>query len=214
MLCGGGVDSAVLLAEAVRAFPAVHPLYVRCGLIWEEAEEAHLRRFLAAMAAGSLQPLRAFDQPIADTLSGHWSLTGRGVPGFDTPDEDSYLPGRNLLIFPKPLVWCLSNSVRLLATAPLGSNPFPDADAEFYDTLGTLAGRAMGGSLRIVRPFADMGLTKAEVIRRGHGLPLEHTFSCFQPRDGLHCGRCAKCGERQRGFRDAGVKDPTHYFPT
>ena len=29
VLASGGLDSAVLLAEAARAYPAVHPLYVR-----------------------------------------------------------------------------------------------------------------------------------------------------------------------------------------
>ena len=51
VLVSGGVDSAVLLAEAVRVYPAVHPLFVRTGLFWEAAELDHLNRFLAAIRA-------------------------------------------------------------------------------------------------------------------------------------------------------------------
>ncbi|MBI1322835.1 7-cyano-7-deazaguanine synthase, partial [bacterium] len=41
--------------------------------------------------------------------------------------------------------------------------------------------------------------------------PLEHTFSCLSPVDGGHCGRCNKCAERQKVFRDAGIADLTSY---
>ena len=50
MLVSGGLDSAVLLAEAVRVYSAVHPLYVRAGLLWETVEQIYLHRFLAAIA--------------------------------------------------------------------------------------------------------------------------------------------------------------------
>src|SRR5947209_1697567 len=41
VLVSGGLDSAVLLAESARERPSVFPLYVRFGLLWEEAELAH-----------------------------------------------------------------------------------------------------------------------------------------------------------------------------
>ncbi|MDO8730180.1 MAG: 7-cyano-7-deazaguanine synthase, partial [Candidatus Omnitrophota bacterium] len=42
-------------------------------------------------------------------------------------------------------------------------------------------------------------------------LPWEKTFSCLNPKDHRHCGRCQKCAERRAGFRAAGVTDPTRY---
>ena len=209
VLVSGGLDSAVLLAEAVRVYPAVHPVYVRTGLLWEAAERAHLDRFLVAVQPPALRPLVVLDQPCGGLYAGHWSVTGRGTPSAADPDEADYLPGRNLLLFVKPLLWCLLNGVPELATAPLAANPFPDATPAFYDGLAELAGRAVGGAVRVLRPFAH--LTKPEVISRGRHLPLEHTFSCNRPVGLRMCGRCSKCGERQRGFRDAGVADPSDY---
>jgi 7-cyano-7-deazaguanine synthase len=211
VLTGGGIDSAVLLAEAARAYPAVYPLYVRVGSFWEEAEEAHLRRFLDAVAGPALRPLVTLDQPVADLYGPHWSLTGEGVPAADTPDDAVYLPGRNVLLLAKPLLWCHLHAVPELATAPLGSNPFPDATAGFYDAFAAAVGRAVGGSVRVLRPYADLGLHKPDVLRRGAGLPLRHTFSCLRPADGRHCGRCNKCAERKAGFVAAGMTDPTEY---
>ena len=55
------------------------------------------------------------------------------------------------------------------------------------------------------------GRTEAEVIERGQGLALEHTFSCINPRTGLHCGSCNKCAERRRAFAALGTRDATAY---
>jgi 7-cyano-7-deazaguanine synthase len=211
VLVSGGLDSAVLLAEVIRAYPAVYPVYVRVGSFWEPAEEAHLRRFLAAVAGPALRPLVVLEQPVADLYGPHWSLTGDNVPGPDTPDDAVFLPGRNVLLLAKPLLWCLLNGVPELATAPLGSNPFPDATPEFYDAFAAAVGRAVGGSVRVLRPYADLGLHKTDVLRRGAGLPLGETFSCIRPAGGRHCGRCNKCAERQAGFAAAGMTDPTGY---
>jgi 7-cyano-7-deazaguanine synthase len=174
-------------------------------------EQEYLLRFLAAVAGPTLKPLTVLAQPVADLYGPHWSLTGKDVPALGTPDEDCFLPGRNVLLLAKPLLWCHLTGVPELATAPLGSNPFPDATPEFYDGFAGLVDRAVGGTVRVLRPYADLGLHKVDVLRRGAGMPLEHTFSCLRPAGGLHCGWCNKCGERRDGFRAAGLPDPTRY---
>ena len=54
VLVSGGLDSAILVGNAIREFAAVHPLYVRQGLYWESVELQHLRRFLRAIRAPTL----------------------------------------------------------------------------------------------------------------------------------------------------------------
>jgi 7-cyano-7-deazaguanine synthase len=211
VLVSGGLDSAILLGEAVRAYPAVHPLYIRTGAAWEAVERDFLGRFLDAVRTPALRPLVTLDLPVADVYGRHWSLSGDGVPAADTPDEAVYLPGRNVILLSKALIWCHLNGVPEVATAPLGSNPFPDATDEFYDGFADVVSRAVSGRVRVLRPYAALGLHKADVLRRGGGLPLGHTFSCIQPVGGRHCGRCNKCAERQAGFVSAGMADPTRY---
>lgn len=211
VLVSGGLDSAILLAEALRAAPTVYPVYVQVGAHWEAVELAHLRRFLDAVAAPNLKPLTVLAQPVADVYGPHWSLTGDGVPASDSPDDAVFLPGRNVLLLAKPLLWCHLNGVPAIATAPLASNPFPDADAAFYDGFAGVVSHAVAGRVRVLRPYAVLGLTKADVLRRGVGVPLAHTFSCIDPAGESHCGRCNKCAERRHGFRAAGLSDPTTY---
>ncbi len=93
VLISGGLDSAVLAVELVRDHVRVHPLYVRSGLRWEDAELAAARAFLAAVRAPGLESLVILDEPISDVYGPHWSTGGDEVPGSETPDEAVYLPG-------------------------------------------------------------------------------------------------------------------------
>jgi 7-cyano-7-deazaguanine synthase len=209
VLVSGGLDSAVLLAELCRTQPAVHPLYVRFDLVWEEAELTHLRRFLGAIACPALRPLVVLDMPVRDLYGQHWSITGEGVPPAGTPDEEVFLPGRNVLLLAKALLWCHLHDVEAVALAPLEANPFPDATPEFFLAFERVVNHAVNGRVRVCFPYR--GLHKVEVLRRGGGLPLEWTFSCIRPVAGLPCGACNKCDERRRAFAEAGLLDPTPY---
>ncbi|MGL4421025.1 MAG: 7-cyano-7-deazaguanine synthase [Gemmataceae bacterium] len=213
VLISGGLDSAVLLAEALTVYPAVQPIFVRVGSLWEEIEERYLRRFLQAVWQPNLRPLLTLSQPVDDLYGNHWSLTGEQIPDANSADDAVFLPGRNVLLLAKALLWCHLNGIPELATAPLVTNPFPDATPTFYDGFAAIVSTAVAGNVRVLRPYANLGLFKVDVLRRGAAVatPFEHTFSCIDPQLGLHCGRCNKCAERQQGFAAAGLADPTHY---
>ncbi len=209
LLFSGGLDSAVLLHHLLSQGEVVQPLYIRCGLIWETDELQAARRFLKHCSPKRVAPLVVLHQPVDDLYGPHWSLTGQGVPDETTPDEAMYLPGRNVLLVTKAALWCHLQGIRRLALGVLGPNPFPDATASFFATLEQLLNQALGTQLRLERPFGN--LTKDQVLNQAQGLPLELTFSCAQPQNGLHCGKCNKCYERKMVFRRLGQPDPTRY---
>ena len=209
MLASGGLDSAVLVAEFLQQGRVVHPMYIRFGLAWEHTEEEHLRRFLGTLDSSELRPLVVLQLPVQPLYESHWSVSGSGVPDEDTTDDAVYLPGRNLLLLAQPAVWCALHDVHAVALGTLKGNPFPDSTREFFDEFAALAQRAMGHTLEVLTPYAER--TKAEVIERGRGLELQHTFSCIDPRDGLHCGQCNKCAERKRAFSALAIDDATPY---
>jgi 7-cyano-7-deazaguanine synthase len=209
VLTSGGLDSAVLCVDMIGDFRRVIPIYVRSGLVWENAELAALERFLKALKTEALSSLVVLEEPIADVYGSHWSTSGAGVPSSESADQAVYLPGRNFLLTVKAAIWCRLRNVEALALGSLGSNPFADSTPEFFATLQNLLNRALGGELRLVRPFNR--LQKAEVLLRGKHLPLHLTFSCINPVRGLHCGQCNKCAERKKGFQSAGIVDTTPY---
>ena len=210
MLLSAGLDSAVLAALEART-RIVQPIYVSAGLAWETEERSALERLLAS------GPYTAVTAPVYLTLSvtdvypaTHWALRGE-PPAFDTPDEDVYLTGRNIVLLSKAAIYCAQHRIGRLALGPLAGNPFPDATPEFFGSMARALSLGLAHEIAIDTPLASMH--KEDVIRLGVELnvPLELTLSCMNPARGLHCGRCSKCRERRDAFRSAGVADATAY---
>lgn len=217
VLLSGGLDSAVLVAhEAQHA--TVQPVYVSVGLAWEAGELAMVDRLLSAPTfGGRVLPLARVAFTMRDVYPPtHWAI--RGVPpAYDTPDQDVYLAGRNLVLLTTAAVLATQSQAHRIALGPLAGNPFPDARPEFFSAMATALSLGLGHTIEIATPFLEW--QKAEVIQRGAelGVPLELTLSCMNPSAGaagappMHCGLCSKCRERRDTFAAAGVADPSVY---
>jgi len=209
VLFSGGLDSAIMLSQLLAEERQVWPLFVDCQLHWQPEELHACRRYLQAVRQPSLEPLVVLHMPLADLYDDHWSITGRGVPRASDPDENVYLPGHNPLLMVKAQVWCRLHSVSELALGSLASNPFADASDDFFVQFEAAMDQAVSGHVKLVRPLAH--LDKVSVMQLGSELPLELTFSCLSPCEGMHCGACNKCAERQQAFRQADQVDRTPY---
>jgi 7-cyano-7-deazaguanine synthase len=221
VLLSGGLDSAVLVADEAAA-GEVQPIYVRVGLAWEAAEEAIVARFLDSAPVkargGRIRPLVSLSVDMRDVYAAtHWAMEGH-PPGYHTPDEDVYLPGRNVILLGKASVFCAARGIDRLVLGTLAHNPFPDATSEFRSAMANALSLGLAHPLRIDAPYA--GTSKADVVRRGAalGVPFELTMSCMNPRPApgdpsstIHCGECSKCRERHDAFVEVGVADPTEY---
>jgi len=210
VLFSAGLDSAVLAAAEARN-GRVHPIYVSCGLAWETQELEAVDRLLATTVFDGVSPIARLTFPARDLYPAtHWALTGN-PPAFDTPDEDVYLAGRNVMLLSKAAIHCVRQSVHRIALATLSNNPFPDATPEFFAALSRALSLGLNHEIEVATPFA--ALHKEDVVKLGVelGVPLEVTLSCMNPRAGKHCGLCSKCRERRDAFHEAGVEDRTPY---
>lgn len=217
VLLSGGLDSAVLLAHEAEAHP-VWPVYVKVGLAWESLELNMVGRLLAhpAMSRRRVNALASVEFSMRDVYPpSHWAIRGT-PPAYDTPDEDVYLAGRNLVLLSKAGVLAAVKRARRIALGPLAGNPFPDARPAFFSAMGEALSLGLDHSIEVAAPFLDW--EKEDVIRRGLDLdvPLELTLSCMNPVDGgagppLHCGQCSKCRERRDAFAAVGADDPAAY---
>jgi 7-cyano-7-deazaguanine synthase len=214
VLFSAGLDSAVLLAHAAATSEdaRIQPIYVSAGLAWEAEEIAMARRFLSAQVVSSrLAPLVTLTVDMRDVYPPtHWAIRGE-PPAYDTPDEEVYLEGRNVVLLSKASVFMARARIPRVLIGPLSGNPFPDATPAFFDTMARALSIGLAAPIAIEAPFVSM--SKADVIRLGLslGVSFELTLSCMQPRRGQHCGRCSKCRERTEAFEEVGVKDPAEY---
>jgi 7-cyano-7-deazaguanine synthase len=200
-----------VLAAAEARTARVQPIYVRAGLAWDRPEIEALDRLLREPVFAALEPPAQLTFTVRDLYpETHWAITGT-PPAFDTPDEDVYQVGRNIVLLTKAAIYCARRDIGRLAIGPLAGNPFPDATPAFFTAIAGALSLGLAHPIEVAAPFAAM--TKREVIELGLrlGVPLELTLSCMNPQDGSHCGRCSKCRERRDAFAAAGATDTTSY---
>ncbi len=97
----------------------------------------------------------------------HWAVRGE-APASDTPDEDVYLEGRNVVLLSKAAVYMARAGISRVLIGPLAGNPFPDATAAFFDAMARALSIGLAAPIAIEAPFAT--LHKADVVALGRSL--------------------------------------------
>ena len=132
----------------------------------------------------------------------------------------TYVPARNTIFLSFALAWAevLKSSDIFIGVNAIDYSGYPDCRPEYIDAfermanLATKAGVESTTKIRIRTPL--IRLTKAEIIQKGIELGIDYalTHSCYDPfPQGQACGRCDSCQLRKKGFKEAGVLDPTQY---
>jgi 7-cyano-7-deazaguanine synthase len=221
VLLSGGMDSATSLGWAKARGWACHALVIDYGQR-HRTELAAARRVAEALGAAELRvvtvDLRAIggsaltaDQPVPVDRDER-AIGAGGIP-------DTYVPARNTVFLAIALGWAetLGASDLVAGMNALDYSGYPDCRPEFvraFEALAAVGTRAgvEGAAIRVHTPL--MALDKAGIVRLGLSLGVDFalTHSCYDPApDGAACGRCDACRLRAKGFREAGVPDPTRY---
>jgi 7-cyano-7-deazaguanine synthase len=116
VLFSGGLDSAVLLALELRSHRPVYPVHIRSGFA-EDAERRAIDRLLASPVFAGAAPLSTLNFDMRVCPETHWAVVGQ-PPAYDTPDEDVYLEGRNIVLLSKTAILCARLRVNRIALGP------------------------------------------------------------------------------------------------
>jgi 7-cyano-7-deazaguanine synthase len=220
VLLSGGLDSYTAAAMAREAGFDLYALTVKYG-------QRHAQEILAARRVAEALGVQAHRELAVDLAAlGGSALLGDGEVPKNGPDPgaipSTYVPARNTVLLALSLAWAevLGAYDIFIGVNALDYSGYPDCRPEFieaFERAAALATRAgvEGGRFRIQTPL--IGMTKAQIIRRGVELGLDYglTHSCYDPHPGgAPCGRCDSCVLRARGFEEAGEKDPlvAHVF--
>lgn len=150
------------------------------------------------------------------------ALTDAGIAVPEQPGEGipvTYVPARNTVFLACALAWAevLGAQDLYIGVNAVDYSGYPDCRPEYvraFEQVANLATRAGVEGARFTVHTPLMELDKAGIIRLGVGLGVDYslTHSCYDPApDGRACGACDSCRLRARGFRAAGVPDPTRY---
>ncbi len=220
LLLSGGLDSTTCLAWALAEGFACHTLAVDYGQR-HRVELAAARRVAAALGVQDHREVRVDLRAIGGS-----SLTSdEAVPKehdeapLATAIPSTYVPARNTVFLSVALglAETLGASDLVAGMNVLDYSGYPDCRPEFvraFEQLAALATRVGVEGARFTVHTPLMQLDKAGIIRLGTRLGVDYslTHSCYDPSPaGLACGGCDSCRLRAKGFREAGVPDPTRY---
>jgi 7-cyano-7-deazaguanine synthase len=221
VLLSGGIDSATVAAIALSEGCEVYSLSVSYGQ--RHAVELEASRKVA-VSLGAKEHMvieiglgKIGGSALTDEIEVPKSRSERemaaGIP-------ITYVPARNTIFLAYALAWAevLRASEIFIGVNAIDYSGYPDCRPEFieaFERLANLATKAaVEGEMRIKIQTPLIHMTKAEIIRKGTELGVDYsiTHSCYDPSpDGKACGKCDSCFLRRKGFREAGVPDPTVY---
>lgn len=220
VLFSGGLDSTTVLAMALEEGFAAFALTFRYGQRHEHELEAAAS--IARKMRVAAHRILKLDLPApgSSALTSHLPVPkGRAAEAIASGIPSTYVPARNTIFLSFALAWAEALDARdiFLGVNALDYSGYPDCRPEYieaFQRLADLATRAgvEGKRFKIHAPLIQM--TKAEIIRAGSRLGVDYaeTLSCYDPSpEGLACGECDACLLRKKGFRDAGIDDPTRY---
>lgn len=225
-LVSGGMDSAVVLAEARAAAFDVHALTVDYGQRHAVELDA-ARRVAEAGGAAAHRVVKVDLRALGGSALTDDVDVPKGRIQDNAPDPGdvpaTYVPARNTVFLAVALGWAEALGARDLycGVNAVDYSGYPDCRPIFLRAfedlaaVATEAGAERGESFRVRAPLLD--LTKAQIVERARvlGVDLAQTHTCYDPvvrgGDVLACGRCDACALRLRGFREAGETDPIPY---
>ena len=135
---------------------------------------------------------------------------GQGIP-------ITYVPARNTIFLSYALAWAevLEASDIFIGVNALDYSGYPDCRPEFihaFEHMANLATKAGVEGRTLIQIHTPLiALSKADIVRLAAQLGLDFTLthSCYDPdREGRPCGQCDSCLLREKGFAEAGMRDP------
>jgi len=222
VLSSGGIDSTTVMAMAKHEGFEIHSLSFFYGQRHAVELEA------ARKVANTLGAARHLVINIDLKKIGGSSLTNdmdvpkaRDERAMSREIPVTYVPARNTIFLSFALAWAevLGSSDIFIGITAIDYSGYPDCRPEYihaFERMANLATRAgVEGITKIKINTPLIRLTKAQIIKKGIGLGVDYslTHSCYDPSpQGLACGRCDSCFLRKKGFKEAGMPDPTRYI--
>jgi 7-cyano-7-deazaguanine synthase len=218
VLLSGGLDSTTALAVARAEGFDCYALSFDYGQRHDRELES-ARRVAAALGAKEHLVLRLDLRAIGGSaLTADIPVPkGRSHEAMSSGIPVTYVPARNTIFLSHALAWAevLESQDIFIGVNVYDSSGYPDCRPEFIEAFQRLANLAtkagVEGRSRLTIHAPLIRLTKAQIVQRGAELGVDFglTWSCYAPEpDGRACGLCDSCLLRQKGFAEAGLRDP------
>jgi len=217
ILFSGGLDSTTCLALAKSQGFACYTL----SFSYDQRHSAEL------LAAEKIATHMGVSHKVIDISMGAIGGSALTDPNIEVPDYSgdgkipvTYVPARNTIFLSFALGYAEALNAQdiFIGSSSVDYSGYPDCRPEYFTAFQQLANLATkagveGNLFTLHTPL--LYLSKAETIQLGQQFHVDYglTVSCYRAdTQGLACGKCDSCTLRKKGFAEAGIADPTHYF--
>jgi 7-cyano-7-deazaguanine synthase len=212
IVLSGGMDSAVLLADALDRHTTVTAISFDYG----SRHNARELPMAAAMCDRLQVPHRIVALPFISQLFASTLLQSGG----ERPDgrydalsmKSTVVPVRNGIFMSLAVGYAESiEAEEVLIGSHTGDHfIYPDCRPDFNRSFSQAATLGTDRQVRVRFPFADMDKRDIGDLGRKLGVDFKQTWTCYKGRE-IHCGTCGACRERKYALRQEAGLDPTDY---
>lgn len=216
----GGLDSSVMTMLLARKYGSQRVSAVSYNYGQKQAVELNraadlCKRLFVEHKVLDLKILGDIAKPMSANIGG----TSVAMPTIEDvlgdPQPPTYVPFRNLILLSLTMSFAEVKKASHVFTGLQVHDEYGywDTTQKFVDSVNVVAQQNRTHKVQIVAPFSF--LSKYQEIKICQEMDKFHllynTISCYNPSDGLSCGKCPTCAERIANFAKAGVIDPAEY---
>lgn len=216
VLLSGGQDSTTCLYWAKREFEFVHTLTINYG-------QRHNIELSAALKIAKLALIESYEVlDILNVLQGTSPLINRdnqvgqynSVEDLPAGVEPTFVPGRNIffLTIIANRAYCKGIRDIVIGVSQVDYGGYVDCRKDFIVSMQQALSQGLYGtndSINIHTPL--LNLSKRETVELAQEVgameALKYSVTCYRGKK-PPCGKCHSCLLRERGFKEAGVRDP------
>lgn len=211
----GGMDSATVLAEALRRssieVEAIGFTYGSKHNRWENEAAKKFCDFYHVR-------FRLLDiSPIVGMFKSNLLQNGGPIPEghYESASmSQTVVPGRNMIFASilTGIAWSEGFTAVYLGIHSGDHAIYPDCRPDFFDAMERAVWFGSDKKVQLMAPFLTWN--KTTILQRGIplGVPYHLTRTCYKDQP-LACGKCGACQERLEAFHANHYRDPVQYEP-
>ena len=220
-ILSGGMDSSIMTILLVKYYGAqnVYPIsfdYNQKQVVEIDRAKTLCKKLKTAEhKTFDLSVLGEIAKPMCANIAG----TDINMPTIKDvlgdPQPVTYVPFRNMILLTLAMSYAETIDANDVFTGLQVHDEYGywDTTGAFVDSLNVVAKQNRTHHVAINAPFLHLSkIDELNICKEMDAIKLlEHSLTCYNPRDGKSCGKCPSCSERINAFMKLNIIDPIEY---
>lgn len=133
------------------------------------------------------------------------------------PKPPTEVPNRNMIMLSIAAAYCQTRQIDTLICGIQGTDQYSywDCTEDFINAINCVLNLNRITRVKVIAPFVELSKTDELLLLKeldDNFDLLKYTLTCYNPQNGLSCGKCPSCSERLRAFYNINERDVIPYI--